>query len=266
MWSNAPTYNKHSYFNHTWMEEYESFDAVNKKELLMKMLNVSPLELFKLHPELFSTSKLSTRDKETLFRQSEKLYFSMGFKLEDLSTYRLYNILMYDQKVVNKYVKQKEVFQRPYSKSELSSLAKEKPAVFMRFGLDISRVNEARSIGMLWRHAQKHKMYAENLPAIVEAAKNLPKTEMRTLLLDNPELISAWKWDDTTLTAKEFFLLVMKPNNYHQWFKPFVTDAMVEDLKEGIFLEAMGKKTAMLNVERYLKQYEENKNFLRIKP
>ena len=108
-------------------------------------------------------------------------------------------------------------------------------------------------------------MYAENLPAIVEAAKNLPKTEMRELLSSHPELITAWKWDETTLTAKEFFLHIMKPNHYKRWFRPYVNDELVEDLKQGIFLEAMGKKTAMLNVERYLKQYEENKNFLRIK-
>lgn len=231
-------------------------------DLLVSMLNMTPYQLYQKHPEYFDTANLTMRELEGLHENRPAMFFDMGNTLEDLSEDYLYRLLI-GSKNTKKYLKDKEIFVKKLkTKGSMSIIAQHKPAVFFQFGFDLGLVNEHAAIISLLRYCVKFKTYADRYDDVMEQAKTLGKTELRNLLIQLPALITDWTNEErskTTLDSKEWILHVLKPTHYDKYFKKYVTDELVEELREDAFLYSLADEGSTKRMNNCLKYYEEQK-------
>jgi hypothetical protein len=270
MWQGDAIYELFEHYNH-YDDRYEKKSSVmsrynnryNEKDLFYKMLLVQPHRLFQLHPELFGTSLLNQEDIGGLYQNNRTLFKVLGFEYKDLPSYVMLDDMLYDSVPIASLRKHSAaILEKVTTKEDISSIAYQRPALFFHLGFSLEKVNSGESIAKLLNYCDRSKKFNDRYDDVFRQAMKLNKTELREFIQKSPATLrklDADLLDESTLTHKEWLLHILKPKSFNRFYKNHVTPELVEDLKEGVFVDAISG-SSMVNVNKYLKHYEGTKN------
>jgi hypothetical protein len=248
------------YRNSGVMAKYRRY---NEQDIFYKMLLVQPHRLYQLHPELFSTSRLTEKDIGALYQNNRTVFKVLGFKYEDLPVDIILDSILYDGETITSLRKhKKDIVEKVIFKEDISSIAYQRPALFFHLDFRLEMVNTGEAVSKLLNYCVKSKKFGDRYDDVFRQAMKLNKTELREFIQRSPATLrklDAELLDESTLTHKEWLLHILKPKSYNRYYKNYVTPELVENLKEGVFVDAIAG-SSMVNVNKYLKHYEGTKD------